>query len=110
MRMVGTSIDAQLLLHQAAEVILRHHPLDRQLNDTLGILLEHLLERNVLLRPDVARVAEVGLLLGLLAREPYLLSIDDHYVITHIHMRSISGLVLTAQRSEERRVGKGGCG
>src|SRR5690606_37451370 len=96
-RMRGAGVDPELLAHLAAQTVLGQHPLDRELDDPLGVLLDHPTERDVLLAAHVPAVTEVRLLVDLVAGEPHLLGVDDDDVVAAVQVRGEDGLVLAAQ-------------
>src|SRR5690606_6801936 len=96
-RMRRTGVDPELLAHLAAQSVLRQHPLDRELDDPLGMLLDHAAERDQPLATRVAAVPEVRLLVGLVAGQPHLLGVDDDDVVAGVQVRGVDGLVLAAQ-------------
>src|SRR5690606_7386729 len=65
MRVLTSRIDTQLRPHLTAQRILRQHPLHRQLDHPLGMLLQHPPEGDELLAAHVPRVTEIRLLVGL---------------------------------------------
>src|SRR5688500_20221730 len=75
--MLITAHDLELLEHLPAERALRQHPFNGNLDCTLRMRREELLERLLLHVADRAGVAVVDLVLQLAARDADLLGVDD---------------------------------
>src|SRR5690606_25520267 len=96
-RMLRPGVDPELLAHLTAQLVLGQHPLHRELDDPLGVLLDHAAEGDEALAAHVATVPEVRLLVGLVAGEAHLRGVDDHDVVAGVQMRRVDRLVLAAQ-------------
>src|SRR5882757_980441 len=103
-RMLGAGIDAQIAQDAAPQRTARYHPLDRLLDDPLGVLAG---EDRALAAPlDAAGVAGVPVEdagCRLVAGQPHLLGVDDDDVVATIHMRRVGRLVLAAQPHRDQR-------
>ena len=73
------------------------HALDRELDSTLGVLVEQLLQARGLQIAQVARVVVIELVGHLLTGHSNLASVDDHDVIAGVDVRRVGGFVLAAQ-------------
>ena len=97
--MVRTYIDMKLRIHLLTKCTLRKHTLDCMLNNTLRMLLEHLTKCQSLDTADILGVAEVDLLIELLAGYLDLLCIYDYNIITAVYIRCKNGLLLSSQNA-----------
>src|ERR1700745_4314311 len=70
-------VDLELLRHRLAELRLREHALDGQLDDALGVARELVFDRDRTQAARVERVVVVHLLVVLRALEDRLLGVDD---------------------------------
>src|SRR3546814_2171091 len=75
-RVLGTLVDLELLVHRAAEGILRQHALDGGLDDALRVALQRLAEGFALEIADVPGEAVVHLVGQLVAGDVDLLGVD----------------------------------
>ena len=101
--MVRTYIDMKLRIHLLTKCTLRKHTLDCMLNNTLRMLLEHLTKCQSLDTADILGVAEVDLLIELLAGYLDLLCIYDYNIITAVYIRCKNGLLLSSQNAGDFR-------
>ena len=83
--------------HGSPEGILREHALDGNLDGSLGVLVQQLLEGDGLDSADVASVMVVNLVGELPPRDMNLLGVQHDDVIAHIHVRAVDSLVLALQ-------------
>src|SRR3546814_2304436 len=77
-RVLGTLVDLELLVHRAAEGILRQHALDGGLDDALRVALQRLAEGFALEIADVPGEAVVHLVGQLVAGDVDLLRSEEH--------------------------------
>ena len=80
-----------------ADFVLRHHPLDRELEDPLGLALEQLPGGLVPLPARIARVPLVGLLLPLVAGEDDLVDVGHDDVVAGVDVGGVGRPVLPHQ-------------
>ncbi len=97
MGMLRPGIYFELAPEHSPESILRQHTFHGELDDPLGVSLDHAPERYVLLITHISGVAEVRLLIRLFARQADLFGIDDDDVVTRIEMRSVHRLMLATK-------------
>ena len=97
MGVFGAGVDAQVSVLAAAELVLGQHAAHGVLNDALGALLEHFLERRLTQAAEVAGVAVVDFLLELAAGDGDLCGVDDDDVVADILRGVEGGLVFAAQ-------------
>src|SRR3989449_10475850 len=90
-------VDLELLGHRPAEPVLRQHPLDRPLDDALGMSLQHGLRAYLTQASDVPRVPAVDLVAELPSREMDSFGVHDDDVIAHVEVRHEVRLVLSAE-------------
>src|SRR5579864_150772 len=95
--MVAAGEYVKLAKHGSAERILREHALDGNLDGSLGMLVEQLLERDRLDTADVAGVVVVDLIGELPPGNADLASVHHHDVITHVYVGAVVRLVLTLE-------------
>lgn len=95
--MLGTFVDVHLVEHLTTQAILRQHTANGVLNYVDGLLVQYLTRGLGALTTRVTGVGDVFLLVELLARETYLLSIDHDDVVTVVVVRSIVRLVFATQ-------------
>src|SRR5690606_33254533 len=100
-RVLGTLVDLELLVHRAAEGILRQHALDGDLDDALRVALQRLAEGFSLEVADVPGEAVVHLVGQLVAGDVDLLGVDHDDVVAGVDVRGVDRLVLAAQAVRE---------
>jgi hypothetical protein len=93
----------QFLVHLAAKRILRKHPFHGELDGPLGMLVEEFLKACRLEIAEVPSVMVIELVRHLPPGDANLARIDDHDVITGVHVRCIGGFVLAAQTGRHLR-------
>src|SRR5688572_16291022 len=93
----------ELLEHLPPERALRQHAFDGNLDGTLRMRRQELLERLLLHVADRARVAVVDLVLELAARDADLLGVDNDEEVARVDVGRVDWLVLAAQPMRERR-------
>src|SRR5271166_5709033 len=94
---IRAHMELELVDHLTAELALGQHPLDCQLKNTLGPSLEQFPGRLVALAGGVPRVALVGFLLPLVAREDHLVHVGDDDVVASVDVGCVSWTVLAHQ-------------
>src|SRR5271163_4604364 len=98
MRMLRTGIDAQIAELHAAKRPARNHPLDRLLDDALGVTPLEDFPRGALLDvTDIAGVLVIDLLLALASGQHRMRGVDDDDVVAAIDMGRVGREVLAAQ-------------
>ena len=102
-RVLGADAELHLRQHVPADLVLRHHPLDGQLQDPLGPALEELPGILFLLPAGVPAVALVRLLLPLVPGEDDLLHVRDDDEIAGVDVRSVRRPVLAHQDRRDLR-------
>src|ERR1700722_6851258 len=99
MRMLGAAINFQLVENLMAEAILRQHPLHRNLEQALGLGLEHLAGRG---RADSAGPSGMPMVLlaeRLRSRQANLGGVDDNDEVAGILVRGVVGTRLAGQQA-----------
>src|SRR5258708_26538455 len=99
MRMLSAAINFQLVENLMAEAILRQHPFHRNLEQALGLGLEHLARRG---RADSAGPSGMPMVLlveRLRSRQANLGGVDNHDEIAGILVRSVVGTRLAGQQA-----------
>ena len=94
---IRAHMELELIDHLTAELALGQHPLDCQLKNTLGPSLEQFPGRLVALAGGIPRVALVGFLLPLVAREDHLVHVGDDDVVAGVDVGRVSWTVLAHQ-------------
>jgi len=97
-RVLGASVDLQLLELLCSKLVLGQHALDSLLNRANGVALKQLCVVHGLQTAGVTRVAVCTLLLELCTGQGDLLSVHDDNEVTGVNVGSKSRLVLTAQQ------------
>ena len=95
--MFGAGVDTQFAEHLAAQRSPRQHALDGLFNNEFGLFLSELVEADGFDAAGVFGMAVVHLVCRLAARHPYVPGVDDHDVVTSVHVRCILRFVLAAQ-------------
>ena len=94
---LGTCIDVQVVDELVAQTGLGQHTAHRLADEFLGTRGKDLAGRGEALAAGIAGVAGVNAVGHLLAGETNLLGIDDDDVVTTVHMRGVTGLVLATE-------------
>ena len=98
MRVLGASVDLQLLNLLCSQLVLGQHALHSLLNRTNRVGFKKLCIVDGLQTAGVTRVAVCTLLFKLCTGQGDLLSVHDDHEIAGVHVRGKSRLVLTAQQ------------
>ncbi len=96
-RMLRAHMELELVDHLAAQLALGQHPLNCQLENSLGPALEELPGRLIALPARIARIALVGFVLPLVAREHHLVHVGDNDVVTGVNVGRVGWPVLAHQ-------------
>jgi hypothetical protein len=96
-RMSGTGVALHFFKHRIAERAFGQHALDGLFENASREALLQLLEVGFVNAPRIAGVAEVLLVLGLVAGDTQLLNVYDNDEIASVDVRRVFSLVLAAQ-------------
>ncbi len=97
MRVSSARIDFQLAKHIATQWALRQHAFNRDFNRGLRLLGDQTFEIGRLDAAWETGVTVVHFVLRFVAGNTYLLSVDDHDVVTGVNVRGVFRLVLATQ-------------
>src|SRR5580693_7584688 len=86
-----------------AESILRQHPLDRNFEQPLGLLVKHLARRGLANSAWPRRMPIVHLALQLRSRQANLGGVDNHDEVAGILVRSVVGTRLASEKARGAR-------
>lgn len=95
--MLGSWINAELLINVTSQGVVRDHTFHGVLNDALGVLGAHFLDGADFFAADITGHAHVSLLAFLVACDHHIFGIDDHNEVTCIDVRSKDGLGLATK-------------
>src|SRR3989441_6619050 len=95
--MLGPRVDLELRDLLPSQPVLRKHALHRSTQNLFGPALELLAQRSAADPAGIAGVAEIALLVELVASHLDLLGIDDDHEIADVDMRRVLGLPFAAQ-------------
>ena len=96
MLVVGACVYEKLLVHLRTKRSLGEHTLDSVFNHSLGMLLEHLAETDLLESANILGLSVVDLLIQLMTGNLDLLGINDDHIVPAVCMGGIDGLVLAS--------------
>src|SRR5580692_1831655 len=99
MRMLGAAINFQLVENLVAEAILRQHPLHRNLEQPLGLALEHLARRGRTDSTGPSGMPMVLLAELLRSRQANLRGVDDNDEVASILVGSVVGTRFAGQQA-----------
>ena len=94
---IAADVKFELVHHVPAQLALGHHPLDRQLENSLGPALEQLPRRLVALAAGIAGVPLIAFLPPLVAGEDHLVHVGDDHIVASVNVWGISGPMLPHQ-------------